>query len=213
LAQGKAYRPRIDPADFVNPVENPYYPLKPGTTRVYEGGGERVEVTVTASTKRILGVATTVVRDRVFIGGRLAEDTFDWFARDRWANVWYFGEDTKEYSNGRVVSTAGSWQAGVGGAEPGVVMLGEPRVGNAYRQEYYAGEAEDMARVRSVTQTVRVPRGSFDRVLMTEDWTPLEPALLERKWYARGVGLVMERVVRGGRGTVSLVDVRTGSTD
>lgn len=213
VIEGEPYRPRIDPDEFVGVIDNPYLPLPPGTTLVYrgvsEGEQELVEVSVTDQTKEIMGVTATVVRDQVFVDGELAEDTFDWFAQDRNGNVWYLGEDTREYENGEVVSTEGSWEAGVDGAQPGIVMLGAPRVGDSYRQEFYAGEAEDMATVLDLDESCVVPFGSFDHVLLTEDRTPLEPKIVEHKFYAPGVGVVLEQRVRGGREVLKLVEVRT----
>ncbi|MGH2697387.1 MAG: hypothetical protein ACRDIW_10400, partial [Actinomycetota bacterium] len=133
---------------------------------------------------------------------------FDWFAQDRWGNVWYFGEETAEYEDGEVVSRAGSWEAGVDGAHPGVVMLADPGVGDRYRQEFYEGEAEDMARVRATGDSIAVPAGTFQDVLVTEDWTPLEPDVLEHKIYAPEVGVVLERVMEGGSGVLRLVEIR-----
>lgn len=205
------YEPRIDPNDFVMAIDNPYLPLPVGRTLVYEGVSdgerERIEITVTDRTREVMGVTATVVRDRAFVEGALVEDTFDWFAQDRWGNVWYLGEATAEYENGEVVSRAGSWEAGVDGAMPGVVMLADPRVGDRYRQEFYEGEAEDMARVRASGESVAVPAGSYQDVLVTEDWTPLEPEVLEHKSYAPGVGVVLERVVKGGSGVLRLVEI------
>lgn len=213
FVEGQAYEPQIDPADFVEVIDNPYLPLVPGTTRVYEGVSdgerERSVVSVTSDTKAILGVTTTVVRDRVFVGGELVEETFDWFAQDRFGNVWYLGEDSADYEDGRVVSTAGSWEAGVDGAQPGIVMLGDPRVGDAYRQEFLEGEAEDLGEVVELGATVEVPHGAFDDVLVTEDRTPLEPDVLERKYYAPGVGVVLEELVRGGEEVLRLTEVQT----
>lgn len=205
------YEPLIDPNDFVMTIDNPYLPLPVGRTLVYEGVSdgerERVEVTVTDRIREVMGVTTTVVRDRAFVEDALVEDTFDWLAQDRWGNVWYFGEATAEYENGEVVSRAGSWEAGVDGAMPGVVMLADPRVGDRYRQEFYEGEAEDLARVRATGESVAVPAGSYQDVLVTEDWTPLEPDVLEHKSYAPGVGVVLERVVEGGSGVLRLVEI------
>jgi hypothetical protein len=165
--------------------------MAPGSKWVYRDGAQRVEVTVTERTKQILGIRATVVHDVVTADGRLVEDTYDWYAQDRWGNVWYLGEDTKEHENGKVVSTEGSWQAGVDGAEAGVVMPAEPEVGQAYRQEYYAGEAEDRGEILTVDDTAQVPFGSFDGVLKTKDTTPLEPKGLEHKYYAKGIGPVL----------------------
>jgi hypothetical protein len=212
FVKGESYHPRFNPADFVGVIDNPYFPLTPGTTLVYRGvshgAREVVRVAVTHETKDVLGIAATVVRDRVFVDGKLAEDTFDWYAQDRQGNVWYLGEDTKEYEDGKVVSTEGSWEAGVDGAQPGIIMLGTPRVGDTYRQEFYAGEAEDVARVKSLDESATVRYGSFDQVLMTEDWTPLEPKLRENKFYAPGVGVVFERLIKGGEEVLRLVEVR-----
>lgn len=207
---GGDYRPRIDPADFVDVVDNVYMPLRPGVRWVYEGmeGGERerVEVVVTGERRRILGIDAVVVRDTVTSGGALVEDTFDWFAQDRAGNVWYLGEDSKEYENGEVVSTAGSWEAGVDGALPGIVMRASPSVGHAYRQEYYRGEAEDLAEVVRTGEDVSVPAGDFSDVLVVREWNPLEPDVVEEKSYAPGVGLVLERKVKGGDGRAELVE-------
>lgn len=175
---------------------------------VFEGGDERVEVTVTHETKVILGITATVITDQVFVGGALAEDTIDWYAADNAGNVWYLGEQTAEYENGEITTTAGSWEAGVDGAQPGIAMLANPQVGDTYRQEFYAGEAEDLGEVHALGENVEVPYGSYQGVLVTEDWTPLEPDIHERKWYAPDVGVVFEETVQGGSGTLSLVDVR-----
>ena len=139
----------------------------------------------------------------------MAEDTFDWFAQDKDGNVWYFGEDSKEYEDGKVVSTEGSWESGVDGAKPGIVMKANPQVGDAYRQEYYEDEAEDMAEVVSLNEAVSVPQGSFENCLKTKEWTPLEPDIVENKYYAPGVGLVMEVAVEGESGKVELLEIRT----
>jgi len=199
----KAYAPHIDPAEFTTTIDNEYLPLKPGTTFVYQGGAERNEMTVTHDTKKVMGVECVVVDDRAWESGKLIEKTYDWFAQDNKGTVWYFGEDTKEYENGKVVSTKGSWEAGVDGAKPGIIMQAHPKVGQSYRQEYSKGEAEDMAKVLSLNESVTVPYGSFDRVLKTREWTPLEPSYHEHKYYAPGVG----QVYGGGS---ELVDVKTG---
>jgi hypothetical protein len=212
LVEGEPYRPATDSADFVGVIDNPYFPLTPGTTLVYRGvsDGERevVRVTVTHETKDVLGIAATVVRDRVFVDGKLAEDTFDWYAQDRQGNVWYLGEETKEYADGKVVGTEGSWEAGVDGAQPGVIMPAAPEIGLTYRQEFYEGEAEDVAKAVALDEAVDVPAGSFEGILVTEDWTPLEPKLLERKYYARGVGVVLERRIKGGEELLRLIEIR-----
>lgn len=207
------YAPVIDPANFVEAVDNPYFPLVPGTTMIYEeeteNGLERTEVSVLHETRNVLGIPATAVRDTVWIDGELVEDTFDWFAQDRDGNVWYMGEETCEFENGEVVSTAGAWEAGVDGAQPGIIMLAEPQIGVVYRQEYYPGEAEDMAEVVSLSEAADVAYGTFDNVLMTRDWNPLEPGSDEHKYYAPGVGLVLEEAVASGTGRVELVEIIT----
>jgi hypothetical protein len=208
------YDPQINPSDFVEGIDNPYMPFEPGTTLVYEGVSEgqkeTVTVFVTNRTKEILGITATIVRDVVTVEGQIAEKTFDWYAQDRYGNVWYLGEDSKEYEDGKPVSSAGSWEAGVDGARPGIVMLGDPQVGDRYRQEYYKGEAEDFGQVLKLGESVDASLGSFHDVLVTKDWTPLEPEVLENKYYARDVGVVFERSVKGPKGELSLVDVKQG---
>ena len=208
IVAGTPYTQSIDPANFVATIDNPFLPLEPGTKWTY-GGDEKVVVTVTADTKLILGVAATVVRDQVFVGGKLVEDTFDWFAQDRQGNVWYFGEQTAEYTDGKVTSRQGSWTGGVDGAQPGIVMLAQPLVDDAYRQEYLVGEAEDLAKVTALSGKVTVPAGAYSDLLVTEEWTPLEPGVRERKTYARGIGLVESRAIKGGSGLVWLQSLRT----
>jgi hypothetical protein len=211
LQSGQPYMPVIDPADFVASVDNAWFPLTPGTRWVMEGDGDSAGETTTTEvmteTKTILGVTCTVVRDELKADGELAELTFDWYAQDTAGNVWYFGEDTAEYESGKVTSRKGAWEAGVDGAQPGIIMPAAPVVGTTYRQEFYEGEAEDLAKVVELTASAETPAGTYSRVLVTEDWTPLEPDQVERKFYARGVGLVMERVIRGGHGVNRLVKV------
>jgi hypothetical protein len=152
-----------------------------------------------------MGVTCVVVRDTVTLDGEVVEDTYDWFAQHVDGAVWYFGEDTKEYEDGQVSSTEGAWEAGVDGAQPGIVMPAEPKVGDSYRQEYYQGEAEDMAEVLSLTESVTVPAGTYQDVLMTEDVNPLEPDVVEHKYYASGAGLVLTVQVEGGSDREELV--------
>jgi hypothetical protein len=199
VVDGTPYTQTIDPASFVDAVDNPFFPMVPGATFVFDGA-EHVEVEVLPDRKTILGVSVTVVRDRVFDEGTLIEDTLDWYAQDRQGNDWYFGEKTAEYENGKVTSTAGSWEAGVDGAVPGIVMLAEPRVGDEYRQEFYEGEAEDLAAIVAVEGSIKVKAGRWSGadVLVTDEWTPLEPDVRERKTYARGFGVVEIRTVKGG---------------
>jgi hypothetical protein len=186
------YKPTINPSDFITVVDNPLFPLVPGTQYVLQSSEERSEVTVTFDTKQILGVTTIVVHDVVTVGGQLSEDTFDWYAQDKDGNVWYFGEDAKQYENGQLVGTEGSWEAGVDGAKPGIVMHGvQPALNEPYRQEYAPCIAEDMAEVISLSQSVTVPYGNFNNCLQTHEFSPLEPDASEDKYYAPGIGLVL----------------------
>ena len=207
---GEAYAPDIDPADFSTKIDNEYFPMKPGTTFVYEGrtkeGTERNQVTVTHDTRRVMGVECVVVRDKVFLNGGLIEDTFDWYAQDKKGNVWYFGENTKEYENGKV-STEGSWEAGKVGAKPGIIMLAHPKVGQTYRQEYKKGSAEDMAKVLDLNGSVKVSYGSFHPAVVTKEWSPLETGVVAHKYYGAGAGDVKEVAVKGPLETLVLVDV------
>ncbi|HYN33482.1 MAG TPA: hypothetical protein VES40_12715 [Ilumatobacteraceae bacterium] len=207
---GGVYEPQLDPSMFVDVIDNPYLPMPVGARWLFEGTSEgeaeTVEIIVTADRKEILGISAVVVRDTVTVGGELIEDTYDWFAQDVDGNVWYLGEDVKDYENGVVVSTAGSWTAGVEGAQPGIVMAAAPAVGDAYRQEFLAGEAEDMMEYIDTALRVSTPAGNFDAVVNTRDWTPLEPEVIEEKSYARGVGKVREEKVAGGDGMVELVE-------
>jgi hypothetical protein len=209
----ETYNPTINPADFTAAITNPYLPFTPGTTFIYEGttedGKEHIEVAVTHDAKQILGVTCIVVRDRVWIGSALTEDTLDWYAQDQAGNVWYFGEDSKEIENGTIVSTEGSWEAGIDGAKPGIVIQANPQIGTSYRQEYYYGKAEDMAQVLSLSESASVPYGTYTNCLQTKEWTPLEPDVVEHKYYAAGIGLLAEETVQGGTGRVELVNITT----
>jgi hypothetical protein len=202
----------LDPAEFTTRIDNPYWPLAPGSKWVYRevenGVVQRVEVTVTNRTKVVDGVTARVVHDVVTTHGQPVEKTFDWYAQDSAGNVWYLGEDTQEYDKGKVVSTAGSWQAGVGRAEAGVIMPAQPEVGLSYRQEYDPGNAEDRARVTNVDAKARVPFGSFDGVLQTKDVNPLETNFVESKYYAKGVGPIETIQVSGGKAHEQLISYR-----
>jgi hypothetical protein len=192
LAAGP-YQPHVDPADFQLTVDNPYFPLVPGTTfKFVEKLGKDVSennVVVTSDTKVILGVTCVVVHDQVTRKGVVNEETLDSYAQDKQGNVWYFGEATKEFRAHGEVSTEGSWEAGVDGAQPGIIMKGQPVAGEPYRQEYYKGEAEDMGQVVAVNDSVTVPYGSFTGCVRTKEWSMLEPGT-EKKWYAKGIGVV-----------------------
>lgn len=200
---GGDYRVEIDPAAFSSVVDHPYFPMLPGSRWVYEstapdGESETITVEVLDERRTVMGVETIVVHDVVEAGdGELIEDTDDWFARDVDGNVWYFGEETTAYEDG-VATDDGSWEAGVDGALPGLVMPADPVVSDTgYRQEYLAGEAEDMARIIAVGGAVGVPFGDFDDVIVTRDWTPLEADVVEQKTYARDVGVVFEETTSG----------------
>jgi hypothetical protein len=202
---------QLNPAEFTVEIDNRYWPMRPGSRSVFretdgEGGVQRDVVTVTGKTRTIAdGIEARVVHDVARKGGRPVEITDDWYAQDAESNVWYLGEKTAEYEAGKVVSRAGSWEAGVDGAQPGVVMPADPRSGMAYRQEYYAGEAEDRAKVLSVEEQVEVPAGHYTGALLTKDVTRLEPRLVEYKLYAPGVGPVLTLDVSGESGRAELV--------
>ena len=209
-------RVKLDPADFTTEIDNPYWPMKSGSRWVYRetdstGARQRVVVTVTDRTKRIAnGVEARVVRDEVTEDGEFVEVTDDWYAQDSAGNVWYLGEDTTEYENGRPVSTEGSFEAGVDDAQAGVIVPADPEPGMTYRQEYYAGEAEDEGEIVKLDGKAEVPFGYFSRTLMTQDTNPLEPAVMEFKFYARGVGPVLAVSVSGGSDREELVSYSEG---
>lgn len=207
---GGNYTVDLDPANFVTTIDNPWLPFTPGSRWLYEAApGERNQVVVTGQTRKVMGITATVVRDTETHGGQVVEDTFDWYAQDRDGNVWYLGEATKAVKDGRT-SPAGSWEAGVAGALPGIIMKADPRVGDAYRQEFYRSHAEDMGKVVRTGASETVPFRTFDDLLVTQDWTPLEPKVVEEKYYAKGVGLVLETTVRGGSGRNQLISYQPG---
>ena len=204
------YDPVINPSNFVSNITNPFYPLVPGTTFYYLGGSESNVVSVTHNTRVILGVTCIEVHDVVYIDGELEEDTLDWFAQDTSGNVWYMGENSKEIVGGLVVSLEGSWMAGVDGAKPGIIMKAAPAIGDFYRQEFLLNDAEDLAEVQSLTESVTVPNGSYSNCLKTEETSPLEPEALEHKFYASGIGNVL--VIDEATGVrAELVKVTTGN--
>jgi hypothetical protein len=213
LAPGAGASPPFRPATFVARVDNPWFPLVPGTVWVYRGleGGKpsRDVVEVTHATRMIDGVRATAVRDLVYVGGRLEERTTDWYAQDGAGNVWYLGEASEELdASGRVTTREGSWLSGVGGAKPGIYMPARPAVGFSGRQEYLKGHAEDHFRVRALNARVTAPELSSKHALMTEEWSPLEPGVIEHKFYVRGVGTVFEQTVKGGDDRNALISVR-----
>ena len=203
----------LDPKNFTTTIDNPYLPLAPGTQLTYravdeEGAPSTITVTVTDQTKKIAnGVTARVVRDTAREGGRVVEDTRDWYAQDDHGNVWYLGEDTATFEDGNLDSTEGSFEAGVDGAQAGVAMPADPKPGPAYRQEYYKGHAEDNGQVLSTREMVDVGKHHYDSVLLTKDTSAIEPDVLEYKFYAPGVGTVLALDIAGGSEREELVSV------
>jgi hypothetical protein len=205
------YSPVIHPRNFDAAIDNRYFPLEPGTGFHYrgvrDGATQTDDMVVTHRVKYVLGVKCTVVEDTVSENGRPVERTFDWYAQDKQGSVWYMGEDSRELRNGRFVRADDSWEAGVRAAKPGIIMPGHPRPGMVYRQEYYPpGGALDQARVLGIAGPMQVPAGTFRKVLVTIEWSPVEPQL-EKKYYAAGLGEIREQVVQGGHEQFRLVDV------
>jgi hypothetical protein len=207
--------PTFNPNNFVSEIDNPYFALDPGTTFLYKSpdGSSVDRFIVTRQTKEILGVTCVVVMDLAYEDGELVEKTFDYFAQDKKGNVWYFGEATQELEDGKVVSTEGSWQAGLKGATPGIIMEAHPHVGDQYAQEHAVGVAEDMARVDSLNASAHVPYGSFGHTLDTAEFTPLEPGVVEHKFYARGIGEVLEVDADGNRLQLVKIEITGTSHD
>jgi hypothetical protein len=206
---------KLDPADFTTEIDNAYWPMSPDSRWVYRevenGDVQRVTVTVTDRTKTIDGIEARVVHDLVTTpDGEKVEDTFDWYAQDKDGNLWYLGEDTKEYESGKVVSTEGSWEHGVDGAEAGIIVPAEPKQGLSYREEYYAGHAEDAAEVLSADGKVQAPYGRFGNAMITRNFSGIEPNVEELKYYAKGVGPVLELLVSGGSGRTELLTYTKG---
>lgn len=208
---GGDYRPQLDPADFVDRIDHPYRPILPGTRWVYDGisdgDRERTEVVVTPDRREIMGISAVVVEDTTYVGDEMVSQSLDAYAQDRDGNVWFLGEDSKDYENGEVVCTAGAWEAGVDGAYPGIVMPAEPTAGDAYRQQYVAGEAEDTARVARLGENRTIGLGDYQHVIVIEEWSPLEPDVHEEKYYAPGVGKIYEVQTAGGEATSELVEL------
>lgn len=209
--------PPIPPTQdsFVSRVDNPWFPLRPGTTDIYrgikDGQPSRDVFTVTRRAKVIQGVRCTVIRDRLYLRGRLEERTQDWYAQDKVGNVWYFGEATAELNhNGSVKSTEGSWQSGVDGAHAGIFMPAHPRPGQSGLQEFYEGHAQDHFRILSLAAQVRTPAASSSAALLVREWTPLEPGVIDHKLYIRGIGTALELTVKGGDERNTLISVRHG---
>ena len=210
-ACGTSYAPTLDPAHFVTGVDNPYFPLPVGRKLVYTGtkdGQSQIDtVTVTDQTKDILGITTTVVRDVARHHGELLEKTFDFYAQDDEGTVWYLGEDTTAFEPNGHTDTSGSFVAGVDGAQPGIIMEGNPQIPDAYRQECYAGQAEDTAWVVATTGSSKVPYRKVQHVLTSLESTRIEPGAYDEKVYGPGIGIVSERALTGTSEVAQLVSV------
>lgn len=212
-SRAEDYNPIIEPSNFVSSVDNKYFKLTPGTKYAYkiktEEGLETIETVVTEVTKKILGVTTIEVRDKSWLDDELTEDTKDWYAQDKDGNVWYFGEAVDNYEDGKLADHGGSWQAGIDGAKPGIIMKADPRIGDSYYQEYYKGKAEDRGDVISLSEKVSLTYGDFKDCLETKDYSRLEPALIEYKYYCPEVGFLTQEKenVDGNPHTIELVSV------
>jgi hypothetical protein len=208
----------LDPADFTADISHPYWPMEPGTRWTYREVDEKGEVqdvviVCTTDTKELAnGITARVVRDTVRSEGELVEDTFDWYAQDSAGNVWYMGEETAEFENGKIVTRAGSFEAGAGGALPGILLPAKPQVGQKYRQEYLKGEAEDSGEILGTNQLVEVPTGRYRDALLTRDTTSLEPTVVEYKLYAPGIGPVLALDISGGAAREELVKIDKAAT-
>lgn len=203
----------IDPANFTSTIDNPWLPMVPGTTLTYEGTKDDQPAVdtfeITGETKVIDGVTCVVVRDTLTLGGKLHEKTEDWYVQDRQGNVWYFGEQTSVYdAAGKVTDTTGTWQAGVAGALPGIFMPADPTIGQSFQQEFLTGEAQDHFVILLVGTPVTVPYGSYDKAMITAEWTPLEPDVVSEKAYVKGIGLVSEGDIKGGNEGLQLTAVK-----
>ncbi len=199
-AKETPYQVKIDPANFQDKVDNQWFPLVPGTVMKYteksKGVTTDITVTVTSETKMIMGVKCVVVHDTASEKGVLKEDTWDWYAQDKQGTVWYMGEATKEFLPGGATSTEGSWEAGVDNAQPGIIITADPKPGKPYRQEYLKNHAEDMGQVIALNETVKVAAGTYTGCVRTKEWSMIE-AGSEKKWYAKGVGMVKAEALGG----------------
>jgi hypothetical protein len=206
---------KMNPADFTTEIDHPYWPMKPGSRWIFretdaEGSVSRVVVTVLDETKTIMGIEARIVHDQVSEKGEVKEDTFDWYAQDAEGNLWYLGEDTTEYENGKPKTKEGSWEASVDGALAGVILPAHPEVGMTYREEYYKGHAEDGASILSADAFAKVPYGTFDHGIQTRNFSGIEPDVIEEKIYSKGVGVVLELTVSGGSDRTELVSYKEG---
>jgi hypothetical protein len=198
--------PTMAASDFATAIDNPWFPLVKGRSWVSAGvkdGRPTIDTyTVTGQTKQIMGVTCSVIRDRLTQHGKVVEATWDWYAQDKQGNVWYLGEDTKEFdAAGQVTSTAGTWQAGVDSAGAGIFMPANPQVGMGGYQEYLAGQALDQYKVVSLNASVKVPYGSFQNALQTRETTALDPGVVDSKYYVKGIGQVAEESLKGPKET------------
>jgi hypothetical protein len=204
---------KMNPADFTTEIDNPYWPMKPGSRWIFretdaEGSVSRVVVTVLDKTKTIMGIEARIIHDQVSENGEVKEDTYDWYAQDAEGNLWYLGEDTTEYENGKPKTKEGSWEAGVDGALAGIILPAHPQVGMTYREEYYKGHAEDGAQIQGVDALVKVPYGRFEHGIQTRNFSGIEPNVIEEKIYAKDVGVVLEITVSGGSDRTELLSYR-----
>ena len=202
---------KLDPANFSADITNPYWPMEPGTRWTYRGEEagsppEEIVIVVTGATKKLAnGITARVVRDTARSEGQIIEDTFDWYAQDAQGNVWYMGEQTAEFEEGKIVSRAGSWEAGKDGAMPGIMLPAQPQVGQKYRQEYKKGDAEDNGEILATNHLVEVETGSYEGALVTMDTSTLEPDVVEYKFYGHGVGPLLALDISGGAAREALV--------
>ncbi len=211
---GVNYNPIIEPKNFVDEINNPYLNLVPGKVWIYEGINddgktEKIEFEVTALHKEILGVKITVVHDKVWVENEIVEDTKDFYAQDSEGNVWYFGEEIDNYENGVLVNHEGSWEAGRNAAKPGIFLKANPKEGDVYRQEFLEDAAEDLEEVLGVSETIKTAFGTFENCIKTMNWSPLDPEIIEVKYYSKEVGgMVYETKVSGEEGFLELVEVK-----
>ncbi len=206
---GETYDPMIDAAEFSTTIDNPFLPWTPGMElRFVEDEVYSIVITVTDEVRTVMGVDCVVVHDQLTdADGAIVEDTFDWYAQDSAGNVWYFGEETVEYDEQGNPDPAGSWEAGIDGALPGIAMPADPVAGEPYRQEFLEGEAEDWGQIIEVDVDITVPAGSYTGCLKTKDWSGLHPTTdIENKIYCPGVGNVKAEVVEGGVGLEELTE-------
>jgi hypothetical protein len=203
----------LDPADFSADITNPYWPMKPGMRWIYRGieegeSSQDIVIVATTTTKKLAnGITARVVRDTARSKGQIVEDTVDWYAQDTQGNIWYMGEQTAEFENGKVVSRAGSWEAGKDGAMPGIMIPAQPEVGQKYRQEYKKGDAEDNGQVLALNNLVEVEAGQYKSALVTMDTSTLEPDVVEFKFYAPKVGPLLALDISGGAAREELVKI------